>query len=155
MLMRSALFCGIPKRRAVFTDVLGQRVSPIFKGQEFQEEKDFLTLEDGTDTLSRNVGKHLPLDVAQYRRRAQISNPYLFGMWYYSDFIGRHLFLSAGRFEKWVGKKRRTRTKIKNGTEKGRRKQRTSERQQHSQPFAHPVTRTVSTRATITRARPS
>jgi hypothetical protein len=34
---------------------------------------DFLTLEDGTDTLSRNVGKRLPLDAALYSRRAQIS----------------------------------------------------------------------------------
>jgi hypothetical protein len=35
---------------------------------------DFLTLEDGTDTLSRNVGKGLPLDAALYPRRAQISS---------------------------------------------------------------------------------
>jgi hypothetical protein len=34
---------------------------------------DFLTLEDGTHTLSRNVGKGLPLDAALYPRRAQIS----------------------------------------------------------------------------------
>jgi hypothetical protein len=32
-----------------------------------------LTREFGTDTLSRNVGKGLPLDAALYRRRAQIS----------------------------------------------------------------------------------
>jgi hypothetical protein len=31
-----------------------------------------LTLEDGTDTLSRSVGNGLPLDVALYPRRAQI-----------------------------------------------------------------------------------
>jgi hypothetical protein len=30
-------------------------------------------LEDGTDTLYRNVGKGLTLGAAQYRRRAQIS----------------------------------------------------------------------------------
>jgi hypothetical protein len=35
---------------------------------------DILTLEDGTDMLSRNVGKRLPLDAALYRRRAQISS---------------------------------------------------------------------------------
>jgi hypothetical protein len=35
---------------------------------------DFFTLEDGTDTLSRNVGKGLPLDAALYPRRAQISS---------------------------------------------------------------------------------
>jgi hypothetical protein len=37
-----------------------------FKGQ------DFLILEDGTDMLSRNVGKQLPSDAAYYPRRAQI-----------------------------------------------------------------------------------
>jgi hypothetical protein len=51
-----------------FTDVSGQRIGPIFKGQEVQEKKffslDFLALEDGTDTLSRNVGKELSLDPA-------------------------------------------------------------------------------------------
>jgi hypothetical protein len=31
-----------------------------------------LTLEDGTDGLSRNVGKGLPLDAASYLRRAQM-----------------------------------------------------------------------------------
>jgi hypothetical protein len=35
---------------------------------------DFLTIGDGTDTLSRNVGKGLPLDAALYPRRAQISS---------------------------------------------------------------------------------
>jgi hypothetical protein len=44
-----------------FTDVSGQRIGPILKDQEVL---DFLTLEDGTDTLSRNVGKGLPLDAA-------------------------------------------------------------------------------------------
>jgi hypothetical protein len=34
----------------------------------------FLTHEDVTDRLSRNVGKKLPLLAAQYRRRAQFSN---------------------------------------------------------------------------------
>jgi hypothetical protein len=37
------------------------------------EALDFLTLEDGTDTSSRNVGKGLPLDAALHPRRAQIS----------------------------------------------------------------------------------
>jgi hypothetical protein len=35
---------------------------------------DFLTLEDGTDRLSRNVGTELPLNAALYPRRAQISS---------------------------------------------------------------------------------
>jgi hypothetical protein len=34
---------------------------------------DFLTLEDGTHTFSRNVGKGLPLDAALYARREEIS----------------------------------------------------------------------------------
>ena len=44
----------------MFTDVSELRIGPIFKGQEVQDflfYLDFLTLEDGTDTLSRNVGK--------------------------------------------------------------------------------------------------
>jgi hypothetical protein len=35
---------------------------PILKGQEAR--LDFLTLEDGTNTLTRNVGKELPIDAA-------------------------------------------------------------------------------------------
>jgi hypothetical protein len=42
----------------LFTDVSGQHMGPIFKGQE----PGLLTLEDGIDTLSRNVGKQLPND---------------------------------------------------------------------------------------------
>jgi hypothetical protein len=38
---------------------LGQRIGPIF-----QVFLDSLTLEDGTDTLSLNVGKGLPFDAA-------------------------------------------------------------------------------------------
>jgi hypothetical protein len=37
----------------------GQHIGPILKDQEIQE--DFLTHEDGTDTLSQNVAKGLPL----------------------------------------------------------------------------------------------
>ena len=47
-----------------FTDVSGQRIGPILKDQEIQNRAfllDFLTLEDGTDTLFRNVSKGLPL----------------------------------------------------------------------------------------------
>jgi hypothetical protein len=36
----------------LFTDILGQPIGPIVKGQ------DFLTLEGGTDTLSRNVANN-------------------------------------------------------------------------------------------------
>jgi len=34
---------------------------------------DFVTLEDGTEMSSRNNGKELPLNTAQYLRRAEIS----------------------------------------------------------------------------------
>jgi hypothetical protein len=47
MLMTSALFWDVTRRRVLFTDVLG-----------------ILSLEDGTDTLSRNVGRQLPQDAA-------------------------------------------------------------------------------------------
>ena len=49
----SALFGGIMQRRVVFlTEVSGQPIRLVLV---------FLTLEDGTDRLSRNVGKKLVL----------------------------------------------------------------------------------------------
>jgi hypothetical protein len=42
-----------------------RRILPFF---------DFWSLEDGTDTASRNVGKGLPLEAAFYPRRTQISS---------------------------------------------------------------------------------
>jgi hypothetical protein len=42
---------------------LGQRIGPISKGLEVQEELEFL-LKDGADTLFGNVGKGLQLDAA-------------------------------------------------------------------------------------------
>jgi hypothetical protein len=54
--MKSAVFWGITRRRVVmFTDVSGQRIGPILKSPS---SLGLLTREDGTDTLSRNVGKH-------------------------------------------------------------------------------------------------
>ena len=49
--------------------------SSIFQGQEVQEKffMDFLTLEDRTGRLSRNVGTKLPFYTVQNPRRAQIS----------------------------------------------------------------------------------
>jgi hypothetical protein len=44
--------------RQSYTDVSGQHIGPILKVQ------DLVTLEDGPDTLYRNVGKGLPLDAA-------------------------------------------------------------------------------------------
>jgi hypothetical protein len=44
---------------ALNTDVSGQPIGPIFKGQEV-----FLTLEDWIDRLPRNVGTELPLNAA-------------------------------------------------------------------------------------------
>jgi hypothetical protein len=48
----------------LFTDVSGQHIGPIFKDQEVEDKRHlvFLTLEDGTDALSRNIGKQLTLD---------------------------------------------------------------------------------------------
>jgi len=48
--------------------------APILKGKEIQEDLDFLTIEDGTDRLYRNIGKELPLYAASYSRRAHISS---------------------------------------------------------------------------------
>jgi hypothetical protein len=65
MLMRTALLWDITQRRVVILYRRFWTIYLIIKGQEVQEEKvDFLTLEDGTDMLSRNVGKGLPLDAA-------------------------------------------------------------------------------------------
>jgi hypothetical protein len=43
----------------LFTDVWGQLIDPVFKGQTVQKEFffDFLDLEDGANTMSRNVCK--------------------------------------------------------------------------------------------------
>jgi hypothetical protein len=41
----------------IFTDVSGQSIDPIFKGQAVQG---YLTLEFETDILSQNVNKKLP-----------------------------------------------------------------------------------------------
>jgi len=48
---------GFKSRRLIVTDVSGKAISPIFKGQALREEG-CLTLEDGTDELSRNVAKY-------------------------------------------------------------------------------------------------
>jgi hypothetical protein len=65
--MSFALFWDITQRRVlIFTDVSAQDISSIFKGQEVRDILllDSLTIQDGTDTLFRNVGKVLPLDAA-------------------------------------------------------------------------------------------
>jgi len=48
-------FWDLTQRRLVAKDVSGQPIGPIFKSQTVKEER--LTLEDGMDRLSRNVGK--------------------------------------------------------------------------------------------------
>jgi hypothetical protein len=48
--------------------------APIFKGKEIQEDLNFITVEDGTDRLYRNIGKESPLYAAYYPRRAHISS---------------------------------------------------------------------------------
>jgi hypothetical protein len=62
MLSRFALFLDITQRRAV---ILYRRFGTTYRSHlNGQGVQDFLTLEDGTDRLSRNVGKGLPLDDA-------------------------------------------------------------------------------------------
>jgi hypothetical protein len=63
--LRSALFSDITRRRVVIVPKLRDNVSvPSSRVKS----------PDGTDTLSRNVGKQLPRDAAYYPRRAQISS---------------------------------------------------------------------------------
>ena len=50
--------------------------------QWFESHLGFLTLEDGTDRLSRNVGKELPLHATYYPRRAQVS--VLSSFWFFT-----------------------------------------------------------------------
>jgi len=55
-------------------DISGQPIGSIFEGQTLREVfLDCLTLEDGTDGLSRNVVNKLPIYAVWHRRRAQIS----------------------------------------------------------------------------------
>ena len=53
--MKYSLFWDVTQRRLVVTDVSGQPIRPIFKGQILPAE--CLTLLDGTDMLSRKVEK--------------------------------------------------------------------------------------------------
>jgi hypothetical protein len=71
--VRSAFFCGITQRRVVilyrrFGDNVSVPSSRVKKSKMSNVSVpvfyDFLNLEDGTDTLSRNVGKGLPFDAA-------------------------------------------------------------------------------------------
>jgi hypothetical protein len=54
----------------VFTDVSVLLIGLIFKGEAVQ---DCLTLEDGTDRLSRNDGNQPPIYAMQQRRKVNIS----------------------------------------------------------------------------------
>jgi len=59
--MRSAGFWNFRQREWQFvTDVSGQSICHIFKGQSFH----WLMFEDGNDRLSRNVGNNLPIYAA-------------------------------------------------------------------------------------------
>jgi hypothetical protein len=66
--------CGLLRSvsQVMFTDVSGQPVDPILKGQAI------LDLENGTDRLFRNVGEQLQTYDAQQHRRAETSNKLLF-----------------------------------------------------------------------------
>jgi hypothetical protein len=55
-MLRSALFQDITQSIVIYTDVSGQPIGRIFKGQEIQEES--------LDTLSRNVDRDLPVYAA-------------------------------------------------------------------------------------------
>jgi hypothetical protein len=70
--MISVLFWDITQRRMLMLyRRFGQPIRPIFKGQE---ELDFLSLEDGSDRLSLNVGKALPLDAALFHKSTDLIN---------------------------------------------------------------------------------
>jgi hypothetical protein len=56
--MRSSLFLEITQRKLVVTDVSGQGIGPIYKGQAVQEDLYCLAFEDATYSLSRNVGNY-------------------------------------------------------------------------------------------------
>jgi len=56
--LRSSFFWDVTQRELVCTDVSGQPIGLIFKGEGVEDDLlDCLALEDGTDRLSRNVGK--------------------------------------------------------------------------------------------------
>jgi hypothetical protein len=74
------LFCDITQR---WVAVLYRRFGTMYRShlQESRNPRtkpsfflDFLVPEDGTDSLSRNVGTGLPLSAALYPRKAQISS---------------------------------------------------------------------------------
>jgi hypothetical protein len=54
-----------------------QNIVPVNFSHAVFSLLDFLTLEDGTDGLSRNVGTELPLYAAQYLRGLHTSHDYL------------------------------------------------------------------------------
>ena len=54
--MRSTFFWDVTQRGLVVTDVSGKHIGPVFKGQAVRKE--WVTLENGSDMLSRNVYNH-------------------------------------------------------------------------------------------------
>jgi len=63
--MRSALFWDVTQPKVAIVYQRFGTIGPFFSGQEIRfidpfKKFDFLTLEVGTNTLSRNVGKDLP-----------------------------------------------------------------------------------------------
>jgi hypothetical protein len=67
-----------------FTDVSGQRFGPILNGQEIL---DFSTLEDETDSLSRNVGKdyHSTLRNIPEERRSLTVSCFVTSPWWHFE----------------------------------------------------------------------
>jgi hypothetical protein len=68
--IRSALFWGIMQRRVV---IIYRRFGATYRSH-LQGSRNPLSLEDGTDTLSRSVSKGLPLEAALYPTRAQFTS---------------------------------------------------------------------------------
>jgi hypothetical protein len=66
------------------TYVPGQPVGPIFKVKKPKNNAsfflDFLTLEEETERLTRNVGTELQLSAAKYRRTVQMPNMFVIGI---------------------------------------------------------------------------
>jgi hypothetical protein len=83
--------------RYSFTDVSGQSIGPIFKGQNVLFFLDFMTLEDGTDALSRNFGKGLPHDAAKSVDLINIAAEALYSVTF-SAHISTQKAVSVGEF---------------------------------------------------------
>jgi hypothetical protein len=91
--MRYALFWDITRRHVVLVyRRFGTKYRSHLQGAKSSR---FWTLEDETDTLSRNVGKGLPLEAALYSRRAQISDFSTFTRVILETFLARVAYITG------------------------------------------------------------